>query len=111
MNLLIEKTTTNKPLDIFIRLIHKIKLKGMYSTYIYISNQMPKIFIFFIKVPSFTYGGQHSFNTLPPNYFRAATALSTDIDFDKKNNGKFKVGAHVKKTKYERLFANGYVPN
>ena len=38
----------------------------------------------------------------------------TQIDFDKKSNKeypKFKVGDHVKTSKYKNIFANGYVPN
>ena len=40
--------------------------------------------------------------------------LSTYIDFNKKNNKddpKFKVGDHVRITKYKNIFAKCYVPN
>ena len=39
---------------------------------------------------------------------------STYIDFDKKSNKedpKFKVGDHVRISKYKNIFAKGYVPN
>ena len=38
----------------------------------------------------------------------------TYIDFDKKNNKedpKFKVGSHVRISKYKNIFAKGYTPN
>ena len=38
----------------------------------------------------------------------------TYIDFDKKNNkedSKFKVGDHVRISKYKNIFAKGYMPN
>ena len=38
---------------------------------------------------------------------------STYIDFNKKNNKdrKFKVGDHLRISKYKNIFANGYIPN
>ena len=40
--------------------------------------------------------------------------LKTYIDFNKENNKKgfeFKVGDHVRRSKYKNIFARGYVPN
>ena len=44
----------------------------------------------------------------------ADAKLSTYSDFNKRNNKddpKFKVGDHVRITKYKNIFAKGYVPN
>ena len=40
--------------------------------------------------------------------------VKSSIDFDKKNNKedpRFKVGDHVRVSKYNNIFAKGYVPN
>ena len=36
---------------------------------------------------------------------------STYIDFDVEKNLKFKVGDHVRISKYKNIFAEGYTPN
>ena len=48
------------------------------------------------------------------NAYHRTIKMKTYIDFNKENNKegpKFKVGDNVKKSKYQKCFAKGYVPN
>ena len=50
--------------------------------------------------------------TIKIKYFDVKSSIY--IDFDKKNNKegpKFKIGDHVRISKYKNIFAKGYVPN